>query len=208
VSATTTDSERRSVTFAVPDEPAAASPVTAPLSPIPADHSSSPSSLSPDSTSMSYYDFDNGDDVDHNLDVEPDAARQQVDDDDDEESEQHDYENAEEYARKKDQSSQLEDADVAADLTDRTLRAMAKSGCVLPPVNERADIIARAHLMGHYGRRAMATRIIRSGKYWPTLHADIQDAIADCQQCSRAEVRTSGFHPARTINAPLPGDHY
>jgi transposase InsO family protein len=62
--------------------------------------------------------------------------------------------------------------------------------------------------MGHFGRRAMATRIIRSGHYWPTLHEDIKDAIATCADCSAVEARTSGFHPARTINAPLPGDHY
>jgi transposase InsO family protein len=54
----------------------------------------------------------------------------------------------------------------------------------------------------------MAARIIRDGHYWPTLHKDIQEAIASCHSCTAVETRISGFHPARTIDALLPGDHY
>ena len=63
-------------------------------------------------------------------------------------------------------------------------------------------------MMGHFGRRPMASRIIRSGKFWPTLHDDIRREIEHCAECQRTEVRKSGFHPARTIDALLPGDHY
>ena len=54
----------------------------------------------------------------------------------------------------------------------------------------------------------MANRIIRAGHYWPSLHKDIRDRIASCPACRVVETHTIGFHPARTINAPLPGDHY
>jgi transposase InsO family protein len=150
------------------------------------------------------YELDD-DDSRYVFDSESETEQLPVDEDDTADNETADRETAvafQEYQRKLVASKQLEESDI----TDRTLVVMAKNGCTLPPVSERADIIE--HLMGHYGRRAMATRIIRSGKYWPTLHADIREAIDTCSACSAVEARSSGFHPARTINAPLPGDHY
>jgi transposase InsO family protein len=94
------------------------------------------------------------------------------------------------------------------DTSERTLRALARRDCTQPPLAARRGIVEKAHLLGHFGRRAIAEKIMRSGSYWPTLHSDIREVIASCPDCARVEVFRRGYHPARTIDAPLPGDHY
>ena len=185
------DSSRRRVAFV--DSSTSAS------SPLPS--STSSSSPSPAAADSDFYEFNN-DDTRYVLDVDAaDEPRQPVDDDDDvdDDDERADsQENAPADTGKNDVES----------LSDRQLIALARKGCTVPPASERRSIIQRAHMMGHFGRRPMASRIIRSGKFWPSLHADIRREIESCAECQRSEVGKSGFHPARTIDALLPGDHY
>ena len=43
---------------------------------------------------------------------------------------------------------------------------------------------------------------------WPRMRDDIADEIKDCRDCQRYNISRAGFHPARSITAALPGDHY
>ena len=40
------------------------------------------------------------------------------------------------------------------------------------------------------------------------MREDIKEAIKSCRECERFVARNDGFHPARSVEADKPGDHY
>ena len=97
-----------------------------------------------------------------------------------------------------------------ATLTDeeKLLLAQEKRGKCVPSVTRQQVLLQRAHAAGHFGEHAMRAYIDREGYWWPKMRADIAAVINDCVNCQRHSVTTHGFHPARSIHAELPGDHY
>ena len=92
---------------------------------------------------------------------------------------------------------------------DETLAlAQEKRGKRSPPVDERRPMIDAAHLFGHYGVTAIFKRILEDGFWWPAMYADITEAVKDCEQCQKFTVGKHGYHPAQSVHASLPGDHY
>lgn len=72
----------------------------------------------------------------------------------------------------------------------------------------RRELLAQAHLQGHFGEKAMSSHIEREGYWWPAMRTDIAEAIAMCGDCRKFTITKSGFHPARSVTAFRPGDHY
>ena len=91
---------------------------------------------------------------------------------------------------------------------DKLRIAQEKRGCTIPPVDQRQTILDDAHEHGHYGQSAMYARITRDRLWWPSLKNDIKDTVNACDQCCKYNTAKSGYHPARPVQATLPGDHY
>ena len=98
----------------------------------------------------------------------------------------------------------------ASTLTDeeKLLLAQEKRGKTVPDANKRTALLTRAHAAGHFGNKAMLYAIERDGYWWPSIRKDIQAVINKCNDCRRFNVVTHGFHPAGSVSATLPGDHY
>ena len=94
-------------------------------------------------------------------------------------------------------------------LTDeeKLLLAQEKRGKICPPVSERAQIIEAVHALGHFGEKAMQHHIDRKGYWWPGLRQDLAAVVTMCTPCRQYNITKSGYHPARSVDAFLPGDH-
>ena len=86
--------------------------------------------------------------------------------------------------------------------------AQEKRGKRTPPVEERRKMIDAAHEFGHFGVTAVYRRIIADGFWWPSMHEEIADVLRECAPCQKFTVGKHGYHPAQSVHASLPGDHY
>ena len=91
---------------------------------------------------------------------------------------------------------------------EKLLIAQEKRGKTVPSVDQRQQLVEAAHAAGHYGEKAMYAHIDNQGYWWPHMRDDIATEIRDCRDCQRYNIIHCGFHPARSITAGLPGDHY
>ena len=76
-----------------------------------------------------------------------------------------------------------------------------------PPADQRADIILRHHLRGHFGIKATVDSIHEAGLDWTTLAAEVKEVCAKCLPCQRHNIAQRGYHPLTTISADQPFDH-
>jgi transposase InsO family protein len=77
----------------------------------------------------------------------------------------------------------------------------------VPPENQRADIILRHHLRGHFGVVATVDSVHEAGFDWPNLTAEVREACAKCLPCQRHNIAKHGYHPLSPISADQPFDH-
>lgn len=88
------------------------------------------------------------------------------------------------------------------------LLALEKRGKTAPPFEERIPLVQHTHLQGHFGEQAVYKHLYYQGHWWPRMRQDIRNVIADCNDCMKYVVTKTGFHPFRSVDASLPGDHY
>ena len=88
------------------------------------------------------------------------------------------------------------------------LIAQEQRGKVVPDVPKQKDLLAAAHALGHFGENAIYASVVRQGYWWPYMRKDIARIIDDCNDCQRYTVVQHGYHPAQSISALRPGDHY
>jgi transposase InsO family protein len=96
-------------------------------------------------------------------------------------------------------------------LTDeeKLLLAQEKRGKRVPSTDDaKRKLVDEAHAQGHFGEKAMQHHIDRQGYWWPGLRKDLADVVKMCHACRKYTVVRAGFHPARSIDAFLPGDHF
>jgi hypothetical protein len=95
-------------------------------------------------------------------------------------------------------------------LTDeqKLLLAQEKRGKKVPTEEEKKSVVEHAHAAGHFGEKAMYNIIDAKGYWWPNMRNDITDEIRECRQCQRYTTVRAGFHPARSVSAARPGDHF
>jgi transposase InsO family protein len=98
----------------------------------------------------------------------------------------------------------------ASTLTDeeKLLLAQEKRGKRVPSSQaERVSLVEEAHAQGHFGEKAMQHYIDRRGYWWPAMRQDLADVVKMCPACRKYTIVKSGYHPARSVEAFLPGDH-
>ena len=97
-----------------------------------------------------------------------------------------------------------------ATMTDeeRLLVAQEKRGRKVPTAEMQASLVEQAHAAGHFGEKAMYAYIDRRGYWWPHVRDDIAAAVRDCRECQRHNVVRTGFHPAQSVFAARPCDHW
>jgi hypothetical protein len=73
---------------------------------------------------------------------------------------------------------------------------------------ERQRLIHNAHAFGHFGREAIFKELWYKDYWWPSMRSDINNVLRDCDACNRYVVVKRGYHPASSITALGPGDHF
>ncbi|MGH2640058.1 MAG: RNase H-like domain-containing protein, partial [Rhabdochlamydiaceae bacterium] len=73
---------------------------------------------------------------------------------------------------------------------------------------QRKKLIEDAHLFGHFGREAVFKRLWHQGYWWPNMRTEIESLLKECDPCTRYTVVKCGYHPAGSITANGPGDHF
>ena len=65
----------------------------------------------------------------------------------------------------------------------------------MPPLEERLEIIRKAHDFGHFKQETICNLISRR-YYWKTMQQDVKHYIANCLPCLRGDVKPTISHPA------------
>ena len=91
---------------------------------------------------------------------------------------------------------------------DQLLLAQERKGRTIPSLAVQRSLLDQAHQKGHYGESAVYYSIERDGYWWPAMREDIKRVIAACADCRKFNAGHHGFHPARSVHASQPGDHY
>jgi transposase InsO family protein len=74
---------------------------------------------------------------------------------------------------------------------------------LVPLPAQRSELIARAHLLGHFGIAATAQRLLRDVRvYWPSLRVDVDRAVRSCGTCLQFRSSPAPHHPARAYQVP------
>ena len=92
-------------------------------------------------------------------------------------------------------------------LTDELLFEAAKRGKKLPTVEERAAMVQRRHLLGHFAVETVTKELWRDGYWWPQMRNEIAQHIQQCKECQRFNVVQEGYYPLQSIEADQPWDH-
>ena len=85
---------------------------------------------------------------------------------------------------------------------------LERRGKTAPPEDDRRRLVSEYHLRGHFGRDAVYKKLYADGFWWPRMRRDIDDELSACDACIRFVVVKAGYHPAESISALLPGDHW
>jgi transposase InsO family protein len=96
----------------------------------------------------------------------------------------------------------------ALSVEQKLLLAQEDRGKKVPSVAQQHDLLTQAHAQGHFGEKAMYQYIQRQGWWWPKMRDDIIKVIDRCNDCRKFTITQHGYHPARSITAAQPGDHY
>ena len=85
---------------------------------------------------------------------------------------------------------------------------MEKRGKTVPSSDvEKLLLIQKEHDVGHFGREAVYKALFNRGYWWPSMRAQIQDELSNCDACTRYVVTKAGYNPAQFIEAVGPWDH-
>lgn len=88
-------------------------------------------------------------------------------------------------------------------------RAIQYADYMTPPTKERDCIINKAHLLGHFGIKAVEDTIHNDYKlHWTNMRIDIQRIISNCDACSHYNISKVGYHPFRSVLPDQPLDHW
>jgi transposase InsO family protein len=78
---------------------------------------------------------------------------------------------------------------------------------VLPPEDQRAELLTRNHATLHRGAEALFRQVWRDGFFWPSLRKDCRERVAFCRSCIAYNISREGFHPMQSPQADAPFDH-
>ena len=74
---------------------------------------------------------------------------------------------------------------------------------LIPRLAQRPELIARAHLLGHFQAASTLARLKQHFRvWWPSIATDVHLALAACAVCSRLRASPASEHPARSLEIP------
>jgi transposase InsO family protein len=77
----------------------------------------------------------------------------------------------------------------------------------MPTEDQRIILLERAHLLGHFGTKAIIDSIRKKYQLWPGITSQANKLVLSCIDCQRFSVKSQGFHPLTSLDATLPWDH-
>ncbi|SAL97595.1 hypothetical protein, partial, partial [Absidia glauca] len=77
-----------------------------------------------------------------------------------------------------------------------------------PTVEEKRDILEKAHLFGHFGAEAIVKAIHNNGMHWTNLKQEALILVKRCVPCQRFNIVKTGYNPHKPVYATMPGDHW
>lgn len=86
----------------------------------------------------------------------------------------------------------------AAMSTEELAFLMQERGKRVPSVEERAEIITKAHVSGHSSVEIMYRKIYSDGIWWPSLRDDLRTAVQHCAICQRYKALCLANHEYTT----------
>ncbi len=72
----------------------------------------------------------------------------------------------------------------------------------LPNHKQRSIILERAHLLGHFGAKAMVESVRDQYAILPGIMRQANELVLSCLECQE-----EGFHPLNSLEATYPFDH-
>ena len=82
-----------------------------------------------------------------------------------------------------------------------------RRGKTVPSVDERVNLLERAHAFGHFSVGTLVKQLWSDGFWWPKMRQDARNIISACVDCRRYDIAKEGFHPIKSIEANEPWDH-
>jgi hypothetical protein len=80
---------------------------------------------------------------------------------------------------------------------------------VIPPEQDRPDILKRAHEFGHFGGEAIVQRIRKDeGMNWPHIMKEALEVVKQCSTCQKFVIQKTGYNPLKPLYCYSPGFHY
>jgi hypothetical protein len=80
---------------------------------------------------------------------------------------------------------------------------------VIPPEQDRLDILKQAHEFGHFGGEAIVQRIRKEeGMNWPHIMKDALEVVSKCSTCQKFVIAKTGYNPLKPLYCYSPGFHY
>lgn len=80
---------------------------------------------------------------------------------------------------------------------------------IIPPIDDRMDILKSAHEFGHYGAEAIVQRIRKDeGMNWPNILKEALEIVKQCPTCQKFVISKRGYNPLKPLYCYTPGWHY
>ena len=74
--------------------------------------------------------------------------------------------------------------------------------CLAPKIQDRENIIQKAHMLGHFGVDSTIKRI-RENYYWPRMATQVKEIVERCKICSRHNSEKIIEHPAKCLKISI-----
>jgi len=87
------------------------------------------------------------------------------------------------------------------------LALIDNSNLHMPDEEQRNIILERAHLLGHFGAKAMVDSVKEQYAIWPGIMREANELVLSCLECQRFAIKKEGFHPLNSLEATYPFDH-
>jgi transposase InsO family protein len=80
---------------------------------------------------------------------------------------------------------------------------------IVPPEDDRKDILKSAHEFGHYGAESIVQHIRKDeGMNWPNILKDALEIVKQCAICQKFVISKRGYNPLKPLYCYTPGWHY
>ena len=76
-----------------------------------------------------------------------------------------------------------------------------------PSPDQQKTLLENEHNSGHFGAEITYRKLWNLGYFWPEMHKQCVEIVANCEQCLRYNVAREGFNLMQSVSAKYPFDH-